>query len=55
MAVAMKTCANEQEAEKYIESYMREYHPAGYGTQAHKDVQPDGTVIVTMTRYDSCD
>ena len=55
MQIATKTCANDEEAEKYIERYMREYHPAGYGTQARKEPQPDGSIIVTMTRGDSCD
>lgn len=55
MAAVTATFPNEAAADKFIERYMQEYHPAGYGTRASKKIEPDGSVTVDISRYDSCD
>jgi len=50
-----KVCATEEAADKFIENYEREYHPAGYGTWCRKETQSDGTILVKVSRGDSCD
>jgi hypothetical protein len=42
-------------AEKFIEEYRQNFHPAGYGTFCRKVTQPDGKVLVKVSRGDSCD
>jgi len=50
-----KTLDNDALAEEFIIAYCRAYHPAGYSTSCRKVVQPDGKVLVKVTRGSSCD
>lgn len=50
-----KVCENDEAAQKFIENYEREYHPAGYGTWCRKIPRQDGKVLVKVSRGDSCD
>jgi len=45
---------NLDDAFAYIKSYMKDYHPAGYGTDAHISLDVKG-LKVKMTRLDTCD
>ena len=38
-----------------INSYMNEYHPAGYGTSVDKRWEENGQHHATLSRYSSCD
>jgi hypothetical protein len=45
----------EAQADEFIEHYCREYAPEGYGTICRKATQPDGMVVVKVSRGSSCD
>lgn len=48
--------ANSAEAlQEKINSYMNEYHPAGYGTSVDKRWEENGQHHAKISRYSSCD
>lgn len=49
-----KECDTDAEADKFIEEYCKNYHPAGYGTSCRKEVKGD-KVLVKVSRGSSCD
>jgi hypothetical protein len=57
MVYLEKTFYTEAEADTFIESYCRNYHPAGYGTSCRKVISKDepGKILVKISRGDSCD
>lgn len=50
-----KTFNTHEEADKFIDAYYADYHPAGYGTWCRKEDLPDGKVLVKVSRGSSCD
>jgi len=40
--------------QKWVDSYLRQYHPMGYGTSIREDETEDGTRRVKIHRYNSC-
>jgi len=38
-----------------ISNYMKEYHPAGYGTSVDKRWNEDNQFYAELSRYSSCD
>ena len=50
-----KEFATEAEADKFIETYCENYHPAGYGTDCRKTKLEGGKVKVNVSRGSSCD
>jgi hypothetical protein len=45
-----------EEIDQKVESYLRNYHPAGYGTHIKNPVeQSNGEYVATGYRWSSCD
>jgi hypothetical protein len=49
-----KVFETREDAERYLSSYFRNYHPAGYGTELDIKETPDGFVVFGG-RWNSCD
>jgi hypothetical protein len=49
------TFDTDEQAEIFIEGYCWNVTRSGYGTSCRKVVQPDGKVLVKISRGDSCD
>lgn len=39
----------------WVEAYLKDYHPHGYGTRVYSDVTVDGVRTVKVSRGSSCD
>jgi hypothetical protein len=50
-----KTFDTQKAAEEFRDSYLREYHPAGYGTTLSITKQDNGKFRVTGYRWSTCD
>lgn len=43
-----------EEVQSWVDYYLRQYHPAGYGTSIREDETVDGTRCVKIHRYNHC-